>query len=307
MRRLLLSRILLEIGWVRLALITPLLLIVSGKLLMKVSTLPRGTWAVPILLGLFLASTHRQRVDLNFLATSAPTYRRWLAVEYELWAMPVILALAFYGEWIIASLILIAVPLVAMLPRARETRSKQHRTRSLFSSEAFEWISGIRAGGWVWLILLGISIWKNTNVIGPGLCLAGWLLVVLSYYGTPEPITMLTLTTHTPRSFITQRLVLGSSYVALTTAPFLWVLAIGPVGFNIALIAGVGSLGLVGLIILTKYAFYPVALHIRSAQMLVICLTASVLINPGYLILLLLMTGRLIWQTRMRLQIMLRP
>ena len=55
-------------------------------------------WAVPVAVALLLASAHRQRADLRFLATSAPGYQQWLAVEYVLWTVPVAVVLAFLTE-----------------------------------------------------------------------------------------------------------------------------------------------------------------------------------------------------------------
>lgn len=248
-----------------------------------------------------LASVHRQRTDLRFLATNAPAYRHWLAVEYGLWALPAAIILVFQGNWVVAGSTLVLAPWAAAVPVSRVVRSTRHRVRSPFRSEAFEWVSGLRAGGWAWPVLFGAALWYRANPWAPSLALSGWLLVVLSQYGVPEPVTMLVFAGRSPGAFLRRRLALGFAYTALTVSPFIGLLAVGPAGLVGAFAAVLASLGVAGLIILTKYAFYPVALHMRIMQGLVICLAGSALTNPAQWLLLVAVVGRLIWQSRRRL------
>jgi len=68
---------------------------------------------------------------------------------------------------------------------------------------------------------------------------------------------------------------------------------------------GLFWLGLVGLIILTKYAFYPNALHIRTTQALVVGVALTSAGNPVYPVLLLVAVGGLSWQSQRRLRTVL--
>ena len=222
LRRLLAGRLLREIGWLRLAFLGMMLGVAVGRAMVLAAAHPRWQWAVPGLAALSLASAHRQRADVHFLATSAPAYRRWFAVEYCLGALPVAGVLGAFGDWGAAALMLLLASAVAALPPARESRSTRQRARSLFRSEAFEWVSGMRTGGvWVWPLLLGLAVWQRSSPLGPVLALAGWLLVAAACYGTPEPVTMLVLAARTPRQFLGRRLALGLGYGALTAAPLL--------------------------------------------------------------------------------------
>ena len=300
----LLGRALLELGWLRLLLFVPIalaLLAVVGQLALKAISFPHGQWLVPIGVLLLLASVHRQRTDLRFLATNAPAYRHWLAVEYGLWALPAAIILVFQGNWVVAGSTLVLAPWAAAVPVSRVVRSTRHRVRSPFRSEAFEWVSGLRAGGWAWPVLFGVALWYRANPWAPSLALSGWLLVILSQYGVPEPVTMLVFAGRSPGAFLRRRLALGFAYTALTVSPFIGLLAVGPAGLVGAFAAVLASLGVAGLIILTKYAFYPVALHMRIMQGLVICLAGSALTNPAQWLLLVAVVGRLIWQSRRRL------
>ena len=306
LRRLLAGRLLREIGWLRLAFLGMMLGVAVGRAMVLAAAHPRWQWAVPGLAALSLASAHRQRADVHFLATSAPAYRRWFAVEYCLGALPIAGVLGAFGDWGAAALTLLLASAVAALPPARESRSTRQRARSLFRSEAFEWVSGMRTGGvWVWPLLLGLAVWQRSSPLGPVLALAGWLLVAAACYGTPEPVTMLVLAARTPRQFLGRRLALGLGYGALTAAPLLGLLAIGPAGPGAAVAVGLVWLGLLSLLILVKYAFYPNGVHIRVTQGLLMSVALAMVGHPAYPVLLLVAVGGLIWQSQRRLRAVL--
>ena len=302
----LLVRLLREIGWLRLALLLPIVLATTGRGLVMAAGHPQAQWGVPLLVAGQWAAVHRQRADLRFLATSAPHFRRWLAVEYGLAALPVAVVLAVFNDWGAALLIVALAPLAAWLPPARENRSTRQRARSLFRSEAFEWVSGLRSGGqWAWPVLLAGALWQHASPLGPGVALVVWLLMLLACYGTPEPITMLVLAARAPGPFLRRRLGLGLSYAALTAAPFFWLLAVGPAGLAGTVAVAAFWLGLVALLILTKYAFYPNAVHVRTTQTLVLGVALTLFAQPVYPVLLLVAVGGLIWQSQRRLRAVL--
>ena len=306
LRRRLLGRQLREVGWLRLVVLVPMLLLVVVRSLVILADHSLGQWAVPVAVVLLLASIHRQRADLRFLATSAPGYQRWFAVEYVLWVLPVAVVLVLFKDGGAAALTLGLAPWAAWLPAAREAQSTRQHRRSPFRSEAFEWVSGLRAGGgWAWPLLLVGAMWQHETPLGPVLALGGWLLVILGVYGVPEPTTMLVLAARSPRQFLGRRLLLGLGLAALTAAPFLWLLAVGLAGVGGAVAVGLFWLGLVGLIILTKYAFYPNALHIRITQALVVGVALTSAGNPVYPVLLLVAVGGLSWQSQRRLRTVL--
>ncbi|MBO2009285.1 hypothetical protein [Hymenobacter negativus] len=302
----LLGRLLREVGAVRLGLLGPMLVLAGGRGLLLAAAHAQGQWAVPVLTMLLLASAHRQRADLRFLATSAPGFWQWLAVEYLLLALPVALVLLLFRDWGAALLTIVLAPWAALLPPRQESRSSRHKAHSLFRSEAFEWVSGMRTGGlWAWPLLLAGAVWQHQSPLGPIVALVLWLLLLLAYYGTPEPVTMLVLAARTPRQFLRRRLLLGLGYAGLSAAPFFWLLAVGPAGTGGTLAVGLFWLGLVGLIILAKYAFYPNATHIRTIQALVVGVALLLPGNPVYPVLLLVAVGGLIWQSQRRLQVVL--
>jgi hypothetical protein len=302
----LLGRLLREIGWLRLLLLVSMLLVAVGRGLVLGASHRAGQWAVPGLTFLMLAQAHRERADLTFLFSSAPQFRRWLAVEYVLVVLPVAMVLAGFQDWAAALLTLALAAAVASLPAARERPRTRHRPRSLFRSEAFEWVSGLRAGGhWAWPVLLAGALWQHAAPLGPGVALVVWLLVLLACYGNPEPSTMLVLAARTPEQFLRRRLGLGVGYAALTAAPFFWLLAAGPAGMGGMIAVALFWLGLVALLILTKYAFYPNAVHIRNTQAMVLAVALLFFADPVYPVLLLVAVGGLIWQSRRRLRAVL--
>jgi hypothetical protein len=297
-----------ELGGLRLALLTPMLVLAVGNALFHAGRHPYGQWAVPGVVGLLVLYMHRQRGDLRFLTTVAPGFRPWLALEYGLLALPAALVLLGLGAVGAAWLTLGLTPLAAWAPPARD-RSRTRQRRSLFRSEAFEWVSGLRAtqGVVLWPVLLGLAAWQQPQPLGPVLALVGWLLLLLPLYGTPEPASMLALAAPNPAAFLRRRLALGLGYAGLTAAPFLWLLGSGPAGPGAVLAVGAVYLGLLSLVILTKYAFYPNALQIRFSQAVVVAVVVALPGNPIYPPLLLVIAGGLIWQSQHRLKSLIPP
>jgi len=303
----LLGRLLREIGWWRLALAGALM---GLGLLQTLETLrghPAWCWLVPPLLGWSVSAAHRRREDAQFLTSLVPDCRPWLAAEYGLLALPVALGLLAVRAPGAAGLTLGLAALVAWLPPARAAAAIRHRWRSPFRSEAFEWVGGMRAtkGLWLWPLLLGLVAWQRAVPLAQVLALLVWLLVVAACYGTPEPTTMLALAARTPRQFLRRRLRLGLGYAALTAAPFWAVLGLGSAGWGAALAVALFWLGLLGLVILCKYAFYPNASHIRSTQGLLLAVGLLGAWHPAYPPFMLAAAGGLVWQSQRRLRALL--
>jgi hypothetical protein len=300
----LLGRLLREIGWLRLTLVVPLLGLGMLQVLATLRGQPRAAWLVPVLVGWALLGAHRQRADAQFLATTAPGFRPWLAVEYGLLALPAALGLLLVRAAGPAGLLLGLAPLVAWAPPARADSPTQHRWRSLFRSEAFEWVSGMRVtkGLIIWPVLVGLATWQRASPLAPVVALGAWLVVVLACYGEPEPVTMLALAARTPEQFLRRRLALGLGYAAATAAPFWLLLGVGPAGGGAALAVTLFWLALVALLILTKYAFYPNATHMRTTQGLVLAIGLGGAWHPAYPPLMLAIAGGLVWQSRRRLR-----
>lgn len=303
----LLGRLLREIGWLRLAQVGPLLGLGLLQMLASLVRQRYGLWAVPLLLAGLLLAAHRRRADLPFLASAAPGFRPWLAVEYALLALPValgLLALRAAGP-ALGTLALAAG--VAWAPPVRAGAAARPRWRSLFRSEAFEWVGGMRAakGLWLWPLLVGLVAWQRASSLAPVAGLLGWLLVVAACYGTPEPATMLALAARTPGQFLRRRLVLGLGYAAVTAAPFWLVLGAGPAGWGAGLAVALFWLGLLSLLVLCKYAFYPNASHIRTTQGLLLAIGLLGAWHPAYPPLMLAAAGGLVWQSQRRLRAVL--
>ncbi|TVT42886.1 hypothetical protein FNT36_01990 [Hymenobacter setariae] len=297
------GRLLREVGAVRLTLLLPFLFMSVGQALAVATVHPRGRWAVPVVVAWLLLSVHRQRSDYRFLATTAPSFRTWLAWEYALLALPVAVVLVAGRAYGPAALLLALAPLVAWAPPSGEDRASRRRWRSPFRSEAFEWVSGMRAtkGLWLWPVLVGLAGWQRASPLAPLAALLVWLLV-LACYGTAEPVSMLALAARSPKQFLRRRLRLGLSYAAASAAPFWALLVSGPAGWGGALAVAVSWLALVALFVVAKYAFYPNETHFRTTQGLVLSIVLLLLGHPLYPVLLLVAAVGLPWQSRRRLQ-----
>jgi hypothetical protein len=113
---------------------------------------------------------------------------------------------------------------------------------------------------------------------------------------------MLALAARTPRQFLRRRLALGLGYAAATAAPLWLLLGAGPAGWGAALAVALFWLTLVGMLILTKYAFYPNASHIRTTQGLVLAVGLLGAWHPAYPPLMLTIAVGLVWQSQRRLR-----
>jgi hypothetical protein len=307
MRLLLLGRLLREIGVLRLALVVPMVSLGLLQALASLSKHPQGLWAVPLVVAWSLLGAHRQRTDLTFLASAAPGFRPWLAAEYALLSLPLAVGLLGLGAAGPAALALGLGSLVAWAPPARQGRATQHRWRSPFRSEAFEWAGGMRAtkGLLVWPVLVGLAAWQRASPLAPVAGLVLWLLVLLACYGVPEPLPMLALAVRSPRQFLRRRLGLGLGYAAGTALPFWVLLGMGLAGWGAALAVALFWLALLSMVILAKYAFYPNATHIRTTQGLVVAVGLLGAWHPAYPPLMLVIGGGLLWQSQRRLRAVL--
>ncbi|MGI4872880.1 MAG: hypothetical protein ACRYFX_17105 [Janthinobacterium lividum] len=308
LRLLLLGRLLREVGWWRLVLVLPILALALMQGLVMAAGHPLGRWAVPVVVAASVLSAHRRRDDWQFLATAAPGFRVWLAVEYAVASLPVGLLLLVLRAWGAAALTLALVVLVGWAPPARAERASRQRIRSPFRSEAFEWVSGVRAsyGLLLWPVLLAGAVWQRASPLGPIAALLVWLLVVAGYYSTPEPVPMLLLAARSPKQFLRRRLGLSLGYAAVTALPVGLLLGWGPAGWVGAGAALLFWLLLLGMVVLAKYAFYPNATHVRTTQGLVLALGLLGAWHPAYPPVMLVILGGLIWQSCRRLREIIR-
>jgi hypothetical protein len=299
----LLGRLAREVGAVRLVLLLPFLLMSVGQALVVATAHPWGRWAVPVGVAWGLLSVHRQRSDHRFLTTTAPGFKVWLSWEYALLALPLVAVLLARGAYGPAGLLLVLAPLVALSPPSAEDRASRRRWRSPFRSEAFEWVSGMRAtyGLWLWPVLVGLAAWQRASPLAPLAALLVWLLVVLACYGTAEPASMLALASRSPTQFLRRRLFLGLGYAAAMATPFWGLLGAGAAGWGGALAVATVWVVLLALLIVAKYAFYPNETHFRITQGLVLGIALLLVGNPLYPVLLLVAAIGLPWQSRRRL------
>jgi len=303
----LLGRLAREVGWLRLALLLALLGLALLQVLVVLGQHPLGRWLVPLLVASLLLSAHRQRADGQFLKIAAPQCSAWLASEYACLSLPAVLGLLAVRAGGPAVLTPVLAALVAWAPPARAGQPTRHRWRSLFRSEAFEWVGGMRAtkGLVVWPVLLALAAWQRASPLAPIGALVAWLLVVVACYSVPEPLAMLAVAARSPEQFLRRRLALGLGYAAATAAPFWGLLEAGPAGGGAAVAVALFWLMLVGLVILAKYAFYPNATHIRLTQSLLLATALGAAAHPAYPVLLLVALSGLVWQSRRRLRAMI--
>ncbi len=297
-----LGRLLVELGWWRLALLGPLLMLGAARAAVVLAPHPAGQWLLPLAVGLSIASQHRHRPDLDFLQLTAPRFRPWVAAEYVLWSAPVALVLLIFGRVGAAGLTVALAALAAWVPAARARGSSRYR-RSLLRSEALELVSGFRqTGAWLWwLLLLGAAVWWRQYPVGPAVALGVWVLLLAGCYGTPEPWPLLLPALRGPGAWLRRRVALALLYFLLTASPFAWLLhetSAGLGGVALLLLWGAAVLAMV---VLARYAFYPDVLLVRLTQSGVVVVTVLAAGHPVFPALLLVAFFGLIWKSRRRL------
>lgn len=296
------GRLLAELGWWRLALLGPFLLLSVARALVVLASHAAGQWLVPLAVALLIASQHRRRQDLDFLQLTAPSFRPWLAVEYGLWSLSAAATLLAFGRPIAALLTLVLAIVSAWLPAAQPQANKRRR-RSLVRSEALELVSGFRqtaAAIW-WPLLLAAAWWRHYPMV-PTLALAAWLLLLAGCYGTPEPWTLLLPALRTPGEWLRRRVGLALLFLLLTAAPFVALMALGPAGAGGAGLLLLWGAALLTMVVLARYAFYPDALLVRLTQGAIMALTLLAG-QPVFPALLLVVFAGLIWKSRQRLSV----
>ncbi|MBC6699506.1 hypothetical protein [Hymenobacter sp. BT190] len=296
------GRLLAELGWWRLALLGPFLLLAVARALFVLAPHAAGQWLVPLVVAGLVASQHRRRPDLEFLQLTAPRFRPWLALEYGLWSLPVAAALLGLGRVWPALLTVVLAAAAAWLPAATNQAGMRGRL-SLVRSESLELVSGFRqmhAELW-WLLLLAAAAWWRQHPIVPALALAAWVLLLVGCYGTPEPWTLLLPALRRPGVWLRRRVGLAVLYFLLTAAPFAGLLALGPAGLSGAALLLVWGGALLLMVVLARYAFYPDALLVRLTQSGVVAMTVLLAGHPVFPALLLVVFSGLIWKSRHRL------
>ena len=295
----LLGRELVEVGWLRLLLLGPMLLAALLEALRLTAKMPPSQWLLPFVGAGMCWAIHRQRPDLAFLHGAAPNSRRWLLAEYTLLQLPIVGVLLARGAWLPAALALALVPLITHTSGWRPTLPARKKTNS-WRSEAFEWVSGYRkTGAWlIWLLGFGVAAWQRHST-GAALVPIVWTLVVSFFYFTPEDPLMLLQYPGRSGGFLRRKLGLALGFYLLTSLPFAVLLGTGAVtwGGVLALLLW-GSLVLT-MVILAKYAFYP---HAEPMQAGVIGLALLVAVNSVYVALLAAAGGGLIWKSRRHLR-----
>ncbi|RTQ52458.1 hypothetical protein EJV47_05450 [Hymenobacter gummosus] len=291
-----------ELGWWRALLLLFIGAGAGAQLLRLLAAHPAAQWVLPPLVLLAVAGAHRQRTDLQFLQLTAPQYRRWLLGEYALLGLLAAAWLLPFGYWSGAGLRVLLPPLAAWLPPAAERIARQHR--SLVRAEAFEWVSGLRRRlGWLlWLALLAGAAALRQHTAAPAGALAAWLLVVVSFYDTPEPLPMLLTGARSPAHWLRARVGWAAVYFTLTAAPLLALLVLSPAGWaGAALLLG-WSLTVLTMVVLAKYTFYPHLTILRYAQAGVVALGLLILADSVYVALLAAVLVGLLWRSRYRLK-----
>jgi hypothetical protein len=157
-------------------------------------------------------------------------------------------------------------------------------------------------GWWLWVGLLGAALWQRQQPMVAAACLVVWVLLVSSFYCTPEPIDMLLTEARSAARWLRKRVFWAAFYLLLTAVPFLFVVAAaGAGGAAAALLCG-WSLLVLTAVVLAKYTFYPHVVTMRFIQGAVVALSLLIFVDSTYLALFVAALSGLIWRCRYRLQ-----
>jgi hypothetical protein len=208
--------------------------------------------------GLGLASLHVSRKDYRLLqALYQPAiYLFW--AEYLIFSLPFILILLFLKNgWALGTWFLVLL-LVPMLPQRRTKGARQLIWGRLIPAYFFEWISGMRTGGY-WMLFFYLLAWLVTPFVPVAAFLLLWLMfaVVSGFYNQCEPLVILQAAEQGAAPFLRKKIIRHLSLGMVLLAPIsVWYVVFYPAHWYIVLVFMVLNHLQHLFFILNKYAHY---------------------------------------------------
>ncbi len=195
-------------------------------------------------------------------------FQKIRGIENTLVVLPFVAGLIYYGEWLLATAVLL---LGALLSLASVDRKISFTLPTPYSRYPFEFATGFRRNYLILVfagfLLLMAVLNKNPNL---GLfSVALVMLVSLIYYLQTETTYLVWIHAMTPAGFLLHKISIALFYTALTALPFSLAFLYFFTGHGeyLAIIIGLGLVYIVAAIV-GKYAFFPASLNLPQGLVL---------------------------------------
>lgn len=162
---------------------------------------------------------HIKRPDKQFLKVNFINYRLVYFFEYVLLALPLLVCLLYLQFFEIVSVSFLGLAVIPFLGFAFQKKGLNNRIIRAIPDEAFEWKAGIRKyfsfGIIVWLTGLSTS-WYVGSVPIAIILLS---LIVVNFFESGEPLSILISTELTPKRFLFRKFVIAQVIVSCMLLP----------------------------------------------------------------------------------------
>lgn len=168
-----------------------------------------------------IVTIHFKRDDHMFLKCHVERFRIVYFQEYLILTLPLTISIIIHGHFLIASLLLISLPILSIITVKKRSLILNTRFERLVPAAIFEWKAGMRSNyivlTLVWLISLITSFWVGSIPIAS--IVIG--LLVVNYNNSMESLPMLLAFECTSRKFLYTKVRLNLLVYSILLLPLL--------------------------------------------------------------------------------------
>jgi hypothetical protein len=244
------------LGLFRSLFVTALVIFLLMALYIYISLPEWSSWiSAAYLASIFII--HIKRPDTQFLKINGVNYRLVFFFEYVLLALPLLVCLLYLQFFELASLSLLAIAAIPFLGFAFQKRGLNNRIILAIPDEAFEWKAGIRK-----YFIFGIIVWltgmiTSAYVGSVPVAIILLSLMVVNFFESGEPLSILISPELSPKQFIFRKLVIAQVIISFMLLPLVLAFILFHAEFwYIPVVEYVLISFILWYAILLKYAFY---------------------------------------------------
>jgi len=211
---------------------------------------------------------HIKRPDYRFLKINAVNHHALLFLEYLLLSIPLLICQVYFRFFDLAGITILGLIVIPFVDISYKRKGLNNRLIKAIPDEAFEWKSGIRkyflfvATAW----LAGISTSGYIGSVPAVIIILG--LVVINFYGSGEPLTILISPELSPKRFLFRKLLIAQTIISFMILP----LVLAFIVFHselwyIPLIEFLFISFILWYVIFLKYAFYQPNKQLVAGQL----------------------------------------
>jgi hypothetical protein len=245
-----------ELGFIR---IIGMLLIATAilKSFSDIKNSPAGIAGIILLNASVIYSVHFSRKDEFFLSSLDINKKLLFALEYFLYSVPFLILIILSDYYYFCIYIIFLLGFIINIKSGNKLKITFTSEKSLFPSYAFEWISGIRANFFLFLIIYLLGLIFSYQLAGGVIAIFALTLMFSSFYIENEPLIFIEAYKTPVKKFLLTKIIQSCKMFFLTVLPIAllhivffydrWYLISGLISICLIIISSS---------VLTKYAFY---------------------------------------------------